>query len=77
MKLEHKNILHACECGCKTPIIQEHWSGEGAYRVVCPMCKNGEEEYFSDSEGGSELEKIKAILEAIDNWNDGGWKWNN
>lgn len=59
-----RNILRPCECGCKTPIIEESTYDKGQYRVVCPNCKNGEELYFMDS--------LKGVIFA---WNNSLWKW--
>lgn len=59
-----KNILHSCECGCETPVIEETTYDDGYYRVVCPDCKNGEDTSFANS------------LEAcIRDWNDVRWRW--
>jgi hypothetical protein len=59
-----RNILRPCECGCKTPIIEESTCLEKAYRVVCPECKNGEEMYLMDS--------LEGVIMA---WNNELWKW--
>ena len=59
-----RNILHPCQCGCETPVIQESVRPGGHYRVVCPVCKNEDEGYFIDSLEGT-----------IMAWNNGKWKW--
>lgn len=61
-----KNVLRPCQCGCETPIIQESTYIEGQYRIVCPKCKNNEDNYFIDSLEG-------AILA----WNTHKWMWGN
>lgn len=59
-----KNVLHPCQCGCETPIIEETVGGLLGYRVVCPQCKNEEDGYFQDS-----------MDAAVRSWNGGLWKW--
>ena len=59
-----RNILRPCECGCKTPIIEESTYDKGQCRVICPNCRNGEEPYFMDS--------LKGVIFA---WNNSLWKW--
>ena len=59
-----KNILHPCECGCKTPVIERDVSFPYSYRVMCPMCKNEEDGNF-----------MNYLEEAIAAWNNGKWKW--
>lgn len=61
-----RNLLHPCQCGCETPVIQESTQLPLNYRVVCPQCKNEDEGYFQDS-----------LESAIRSWNGGLWKWDN
>ena len=61
-----RNILHPCQCGCETPVIEEAVGSIEGYRVVCPRCKNEEEGYFMDS--------LEGVIMA---WNKGKWKWDN